>query len=172
MIDDAISTLGDNEHPLVHTDRGCHYRWPGWITRMDNAGLQRSMSKKGCSPDNSACEGLFGRLKNEMFYSLSWIGVSVKQFIEILNNYLIWYNEVRIKNITWEYESNGVPTKPWNNSLACPRNRPHLPLKSFTQAYISSYKYQYYILFYKFNLQYRFFIYSVLTIKTCSTSSN
>lgn len=75
MLDNAISTLGDNEHPLVHTDCGCHYRWPGWISRMDNAGLQRSMSKKGCSPDNSACEGLFGRLKNEMFYNRSWVGV-------------------------------------------------------------------------------------------------
>lgn len=97
MLDDAISILGDNEQPLVHTDRGCHYRWPGWISRMNNAGLQRSMSKKGCSPDNAACEGLFGRLKNEMFYNRSWVGVSVKQFIEILNNYLTWYNEVRIK---------------------------------------------------------------------------
>jgi transposase InsO family protein len=79
MLDDAISTLCDNEHPVVHTDRGCHYRWPGWISRMETAGLQRSMSKKGCSPDNSACEGLFGRLKNEMFYSRSWVGVSVNQ---------------------------------------------------------------------------------------------
>ena len=63
MLDDAIDTLSDKEHPLIHTDRGCHYRWPGWISRMDNAGLQRSMSNKGCSPDNSACEGFFGRLK-------------------------------------------------------------------------------------------------------------
>ena len=97
MIDDAINTLNDNEHPLVHTDRGCHYRWPGWISRLENAGLQRSMSKKGCCPDNSACEGFFGRLKNEMFYNRSWASVSIKQFIEILNNYLIWYNKERIK---------------------------------------------------------------------------
>ena len=97
MLDDAISTLCDNEHPVVHTDRGCHYRWPGWISRMDTAGLQRSMSKKRCSPDNSACEGLFDRFKNEMFYCRSWVGVSVNQFIGILNNYLIWYNKVRIK---------------------------------------------------------------------------
>ena len=26
------------------------------------------MSKKGCSPDNSAMEGFFGRLKNEFFH--------------------------------------------------------------------------------------------------------
>jgi len=35
------------------------------------------MSKKGCSPDNSACEGLFGRLKNEMFYNRKWEGVTL-----------------------------------------------------------------------------------------------
>ena len=32
------------------------------------------MSKKGCSPDNSACEGFFGRLKNEFFYYRDWDG--------------------------------------------------------------------------------------------------
>ena len=65
MLDCAIQTLGQDEHPIVHSDRGCHYRWPGWIERMEKAGLTRSMSKKGCSPDNSACEGFFGRLKND-----------------------------------------------------------------------------------------------------------
>ena len=64
---------------------------------MDNAGLERSMSKKGCSPDNSACEGLFGRIKNEMFYNRDWGDTSVQQFIEILDEYLIWYNDKRIK---------------------------------------------------------------------------
>lgn len=97
MLDKAICTLGKGEHPILHSDRGCHYRWPGWIDRMENAGLVRSMSKKGCSPDNSACEGFFGRLKNEMFYGKDWRGVSIDTFIEILNNYLIWYNEERIK---------------------------------------------------------------------------
>jgi transposase InsO family protein/transposase-like protein len=97
MLDEAISCLGDNEHPIIHSDRGCHYRWPGWISRMACAGLTRSMSKKGCSPDNSACEGFFGRLKNEMFYGRSWQGVSIQQFIEELEVYLCWYNEKRIK---------------------------------------------------------------------------
>lgn len=31
--------------------------------------LTRIMPKNGCSPDNSACEGRFGRFKNEMFYN-------------------------------------------------------------------------------------------------------
>ena len=64
---------------------------------MEDAGLTRSMSKKGCSPDNSACEGFFGRLKNEMFYNRSWKHVSIEQFTSILNDYIQWYNEKRIK---------------------------------------------------------------------------
>ena len=64
---------------------------------MDNAGLVRSMSKKGCSPDNSACEGFFGRLKNEMFYGRNWKGVSIDDFMSRLDEYIHWYNEKRIK---------------------------------------------------------------------------
>ena len=97
MLDEAISGLKEGEHPLIHTDRGCHYRWPGWVSRMDNAQLRRSMSKKGCSPDNSACEGFFGRMKNEMFYGLSWLGVSLETFIQIIHDYLNWYRNKRIK---------------------------------------------------------------------------
>ncbi len=97
MLDIATATLKPDEHPLVHSDRGGHYRWPGWLARMEDAELARSMSPKGCSPDNSACEGLFGRIKNEMFYNRSWAGVSVDEFIDILDGYLHWYNENRIK---------------------------------------------------------------------------
>ena len=97
MLDDAVNTLSKSEHPLVHTDRGCHYRWPGWIERMDKYGFIRSMSKKGCSPDNAACEGFFGRMKNEMFYGRSWIGISINDFIDEINSYINWYNTKRIK---------------------------------------------------------------------------
>lgn len=97
MLDQATIKLSNDEHPIVHSDRGCHYRWPGWIERMKRAGLYRSMSKKGCSPDNSACEGLFGRVKNELFYNRDWNGVKIPEFISILNDYLVLYNEKRIK---------------------------------------------------------------------------
>ncbi len=97
MLDNAIQLLAPDEKPIVHSDRGAHYRWPGWISLIESNGLRRSMSKKGCSPDNSACEGVFGLLKNEMFYNTEWTGVSISEFIDILNNYLLWYNEKRIK---------------------------------------------------------------------------
>jgi len=97
MLDQSVFILQKDEQPIVHTDRGAHYRWQGWIDRMDNNNLIRSMSKKGCSPDNAACEGFFGRLKNEFFYGESWIDVSVGKFIELLDEYLEWYNNKRIK---------------------------------------------------------------------------
>lgn len=66
MLDEYHKTLKNGEKPIIHSDRGAHYRWPEWINRMNRYGFQRSMSRKGCSPDNSACEGFFGRMKNEM----------------------------------------------------------------------------------------------------------
>ncbi len=57
----------------------------------------KSHQKKGCSPDNSACKGFFGRLKNEMFYNRSWLGVSLEEFCTQLDDYIYWYNEKRIK---------------------------------------------------------------------------
>ena len=77
MLRKAIATLSPDEKPIVHSDRGCHYRWPEWIKIMDDAGLTRSMSKKGCSPDNSACEGFFGHLKTEMFYGYNGITIAL-----------------------------------------------------------------------------------------------
>ena len=37
---------------------------------------ERSMSAKGCSPDNAAAEGFFGRLKQEFFHKRSFAGVA------------------------------------------------------------------------------------------------
>ncbi len=66
------------------------------------------MSRKACTADNAACEGFFGRIKNEMFYCRSWKGVTVSEFMIYLNEYLTWYNKERIKQSLgylspWEY---------------------------------------------------------------------
>lgn len=97
MLDVGVATLQSQQSPIIHSDRGAHYRWPGWIDRMNKANLSRSMSKKGCSPDNSACEGFFGRLKNEVFYQHDWKNTTINQFINYLDNYIHWYNNQRIK---------------------------------------------------------------------------
>jgi hypothetical protein len=38
------------------------------------------MSRKACSPDNAACEGFFGWLKNELFYPRDWKGNTLEQY--------------------------------------------------------------------------------------------
>lgn len=91
MLDKVIADLSKDCCPIIHLDRGCHYRWLGWIDRMNKAGFMRSMSRKGCSSDNAACEGFFGRLKNELFYGQSWVGVSFQTFQLELDCYINWY---------------------------------------------------------------------------------
>lgn len=99
MLDAAIETVTESdEKPIVHSDRGGHYRWPGWLARVADAKLTRSMSRKACSPDNAACEGFFGRLKTEMFYPGDWRSTTIEQFVEVLDKYIRWYNEKRIKS--------------------------------------------------------------------------
>ena len=53
MLKNAISQLKENETPILHTDRGCHYRWKEWINLLKEAKISRSMSKKMGSLQNS-----------------------------------------------------------------------------------------------------------------------
>ena len=35
MLDAATETVADSSaRPIVHSDRGAHYRWPGWLSRI------------------------------------------------------------------------------------------------------------------------------------------
>lgn len=97
MLSDACSTLGEGDRAVIHSDRGRHYRWPEWIRICEEHKLTRSMSAKGCSPDNAAAEGFFGRLKQEFFHKRSFAGVSMDEFIGMLDDYMVWYRDKRIK---------------------------------------------------------------------------
>lgn len=101
-LSDACACLAEGESPIIHDDRGCHYRWPGWISICEEHGLVRSMSRKGTSPDNAACEGFFGRLKNEFFYGRDWSNVRAEEFMDMLDKWLVYYNEKRVKeSLNW-----------------------------------------------------------------------
>lgn len=93
----ACAERSAEDHPIPHSDRGAHCRRPGWAAVCDRSGVARSMSGKGCSPDNAAMEGLLGRLKNEFFYHRDWKGATMEEFIELLNGCLCYCNELRLK---------------------------------------------------------------------------
>ena len=97
MLAEAAETLPDNARPVVHSDRGCHYRWPGWLELMERYGLTRSMSAKGCSPDNAAAEGFFGRMKTESVYPEHWEKRTRDEVLVLIDEYIHWYNHERIK---------------------------------------------------------------------------
>lgn len=97
MLRNAIQHLKPGVKPVIHTDRGAHYRWPSWIQLVEGAGLSRSMSRKACTPDNAACEGFFGRLKNEMYFGYEWHKKPASQLIKAIDDYIRWYNTKRIK---------------------------------------------------------------------------
>ena len=54
------------------------------------------MSAKGCSPDNAAAEGFFGRLKQEFYYNQNHQDDSIDEFIDALEAYLVWYRDERV----------------------------------------------------------------------------
>ena len=93
----ACSQLGKGEHPIVHSDRGIHYFWPKWISICEEAGLTRSMSRKGRSPDNARMEGFFGCMKNEMFYGRDWRGYGIEDLANISNSWLERFSKERLK---------------------------------------------------------------------------
>lgn len=93
----ACAQLRPRQHPFCHADGGCHYRRQGWKVICASRGIARSMARKSRSPDNAACEGFFGNLKNEFFYGRDWRGVSQAEFIELLDERLRRYRTDRVK---------------------------------------------------------------------------
>jgi uncharacterized alpha-E superfamily protein len=94
---------------------------------MNQVKRTRSMSTKGCTPDNTACEGLLGRLKNEIYHNGNWTNARIGEFIDRVDRYIRWYNEFHIK-----LPSGGLSPVEYRQTLGSaasisPRNRPHLP---------------------------------------------
>ena len=43
MLIDVINGLKGDEKPIIHSNRGCHYRWPEWIKLIEENGLIRNL---------------------------------------------------------------------------------------------------------------------------------
>lgn len=101
MLEDALPTLSPGA--VVHTDGGGNYRSRRWKALCEEHGIVRSMSRKATSPDNARAEGFFGTLKQEFFYAREWTGVSEKRFVSLLEEYIVWYRDCKIKkSLGWK----------------------------------------------------------------------
>ncbi len=95
MFDDAIATLNDGEHPILHSDQGWQYRLKRTQDRLRYAGIKQSMSRKGNCLDNAAAESFFAVLKTEMFHHHEF--ESVDDLITKIDEYIEYYKPKRIK---------------------------------------------------------------------------
>lgn len=121
----VCATLGASERPVLHSDRGAGYRWPGWIKICGRYGISRSMSRKASTPNNARMEGFFRTLKQEFFHHRDWSGVTVERFMEKLDAWLAYYNEERIKlSLGWKSPSQ------YRRALAWQPSAPKIPAAS------------------------------------------
>lgn len=116
MLRTTVERVGRNLKTVIHSDQGWHYQHAAYRQMLRDAGWNQSMSRKGCSPDNSACEGFFGRLKNEFFYNHGFIEFTPEMFAGALSQWIDWYNEGRIKE-SLGYISPSAYRFEWESSL-------------------------------------------------------
>ena len=89
-IDTAIGTLNDEEHPLIHSDRGYQYTSRGFKRRIDKADMTHSMSRVGKCIDNGPIESFWGTLKCEKYYLHKY--KSFEELSKAMDDYIHFYN--------------------------------------------------------------------------------
>ena len=68
----------------------------GWRSWTATAWYGRR-APKGCSPDDAAVEGFFGRMKTESVYPEHWEDRTRDEVLVLIGDYIHWYNHERIK---------------------------------------------------------------------------
>jgi transposase InsO family protein len=98
MLDAAIETVTEaEERPIVHSDRGAHHRWPGRLTRISEAKLVRSISRKRLLARQRRLRRLLQPDENRNLLSPRLEGYRNQQFVAEVDDYIRCYNEKRIK---------------------------------------------------------------------------
>ena len=82
---------------ILHSDQGAVYTYPNFQNFVKQNGITMSMSRKGNCHDNAAMESFFSSLKTEAFYSQGLKNLSSKMVIEIVSQYIDYYNKERIQ---------------------------------------------------------------------------
>jgi putative transposase len=95
MLKKALSKLGAEDKPLLHSDQGWQYRMPTYRQMLQERGVVQSMSRKGNCLDNAAMESFFAVLKSEFFYLNKF--ASIEELKAGIRRYIHYYNHDRIK---------------------------------------------------------------------------
>lgn len=81
---------------ILHSDQGSTYTAYAFQEQVKEKNINQSMSRVGVCYDNVQIESFFSHLKEEIFYSPDNL-LSKKELIEIVNEYMYYYNNNRIQ---------------------------------------------------------------------------
>lgn len=96
MLKKAFDKVKHTKGLILHSDQGWHYQNYQYRKSLKEHGIIQSMSRKANCLDNAMAESFFGRMKSELLYKNQFD--SAKQFINALEKYIYYYNNIRIKN--------------------------------------------------------------------------
>ena len=85
---------------IFHSDQGWQYQNPRYVEALKKHGIKQSMSRKGNCFDNAIMESFFGIMKNEIYYGHETEYKSFDEFQKVVNEYIDYYNNIRIKQRT------------------------------------------------------------------------
>ena len=95
-LNEAINTRKDVKGLIIHSDQGFQYTSFQYRKICESNGIIISMSRKGTPIDDSPMESFHGILKKETLYNNNII--NLEEYIDIVKDWLLFYNTVRIKN--------------------------------------------------------------------------
>ena len=96
MLDKAFVKVLNTKGIILHSDQGWQYQNRGYQQKLNEHGIIQSMSRKGNCLDNAVAENFFGIMKSELLYPQKFS--DPESFIIELQEYIEYYNNVRIKN--------------------------------------------------------------------------
>ena len=96
MLEKAFKKIPHNTKLILYSDQGWQYQMRGYQHLLKEKGIIQSMSRKGNCLDNAIIENFFGILKSELFYLKKY--KSINQLKKEIDEYIIYYNNERIKS--------------------------------------------------------------------------
>ncbi len=102
-LNEALAKRKDVYGLIIHSDQGFQYTSYEYKAICESNRIQISMSRKGTPIDDSPMESFHGILKKETLYNNNI--TSLKKYIELVKNWIIFYNTRRIKNRDWNKTS-------------------------------------------------------------------
>ena len=95
-LNEAIKKEDDVSGLIIHSDQGSQYTSNQYKEICLANGIQISISRKGTPIDDSPMESWHGILKKETLYN-NYVS-SLEEYIQLVEDWIIFYNTKRIKN--------------------------------------------------------------------------